>query len=546
MNNMKFLFYFGFLVYVIGSSVNANDLALPLKKNKECEHCILKGDKNIKTQVKGAYLVVERETTLSKTPDTQIKPFNDVPQPPKVGTDDAEGDQANVKELSPTVGEVPNVVPEPRYIPTVKIYDSQIEDLSFPEDIDSETQSEESEDENEDELILTRLQLGGQVEVVSKRDSEGKIEIQNIGNLDLSCTRIEEETKPKSKSKLRGNKSSNSMVVSGSDSPQSTRFLTYDLLMLQNVGEEPTDGDSATSQPSSEDTESEQNGSNGRVIRKLASGLECDKCELCTEDKKCFYHNGKNTDKSSEVLDSDLLSSTTTTTTTTTIPPSMSDEEKSPFVSDDISNDEVPAQDDSSKTPSTETNKDIDMNILLDNMNALVKIVKEGKEESAKAQLELRKDRELLTKVILDLRDSKDLTQLYIQLAKLEMEISLVKQNIGQLKRDLEKAKSSSNFLTQYENKNNTELELMKEKAMSSKVYSPKLARAISRLEKKKTTTHAIQKDVSKRIESLSQAISTEESRISELLEQKKKTENIINKISSEERLSFDEVDNKQ
>lgn len=561
MSNMKFILCL-FLVCLAGSYAATSDGMLPRNGGKNCEHCVSGGDVSVETQLKGAYLVIEKEVNISRYPDKRLNPFEGTPpSPPKVGQDES-GSDSRVRSLDLNVGEVPHITPEPKRKPPIKIYDSILEDLSFPESAGSESVSEmedPDDDDDDDDLVLTRLHLGGRMDLVSKRDENGELRFHNVKDLDLCCTNIDSKpettTKVKPKTKLRKGKPSQETGrdCNCKDGASTSSFLSYDLLKLEAVDQGKYPDTLETEHTSKKDSLSTTD--TGRVTRKLASNSECDECELCSKEKKCFYHNGKGASKRPTSSTSTSTSTTTTTTTTsttsttsapTTTTPSapILDEDKSPFVSDYASNEETSSQDEMNKPQAaeeeeTKTVKDIDIQSLLRGMDNLVKMVKDNQDEQLKTQVELRKDRELLTRVILDIKDTKDTTQLYIQLVKIEMEIGLARQNIEQLNRDLQKAKSSSNLLTQYENQNNLELGAAKEKASKAEAPSPKLTRNINRLEKKKATIQGLQIDINKRIESLIKSISSAETQISELQIKKETIENILSKGS-------DEVDGKQ
>ncbi|KAF7457515.1 hypothetical protein HWI79_1946 [Cryptosporidium felis] len=555
-------------IYLLGLYlVHAEEQILPLNnKNAPCKHCTQKGNNETSSVVSGAFLVLEKLNTVVNQPDRIVPPFKDVPEPPKLGVEDSAANDTESRSLNLTIGEIPHVVPEPKYIPEVRVYDSLIEDLVFPPDTGSENSSEVEEEEYDD-LVLTRLQLGGKMDIVSKKTEDG-LEFKGIDSFDLCCTNLDTVPKtsgPKS-SRLRGKKHTGDESQEcncGENGPVSYNHTVYELLKLDLVPRvDKKDSSSGSSQEGSSDmniTTSEH------TVRRLASCGESADCDLCSSEGKCFYHRNTvgtlatppesegeqaadakiTTSPSTSTTTTTVATSSSTTTSTTTASLHISEDDRSSFVSDEVSNEERRNEGLDAAKSAKDERQDIDVRTLARNLNNLVDLVKEGKEEQIKTQKELRKERELLAKIVLDLRDTKNVTQLYMQLTKVEMEISLLKQALEQLKRDEEKAKSTNNMLTRYENRINSELELAKLKYRESK-DPQRFERAVNKLEKRKSVTQGIQIDVNKRLAALKESIAEMEKKILDLVAQKTRLEKLMQSVNSGERISFDEVDDSQ
>ncbi|KAK6591072.1 mucin like protein [Cryptosporidium xiaoi] len=219
-----------------------------------------------------------------------------------------------------------------------------------------------------------------------------------------------------------------------------------------------------------------------------------------------------------------------------TVQSKSSDSDKSQFVSDDDDDEEASEekkmQGELDKIESSDTKQESDLKILMESMTSLVKMIKESKEEQVRTREELRKEREILARIALDLDNTKNVTHLYIQMTRLDMEIALAKQSIEQLKRDEEKNKATVELLVRYENQTGMELETISKFIKKSEVPSKKLLALFDKVSSRKETIQRMQIDVSKRLETIKNRIDQLSEYIEDLEKQKVDIKTIISKIN--------------
>lgn len=543
------------------------------------------------------------------------KEFPEVPSPPII-QENVTGDY--VKELSPTVHVVPFISPEPKQVPEVKYYNVVQEELEFPEEV-----TEVLPDDDDDELILTKLRLGGEMSILSSKSGD-EIKFGGIDDVRLSCDLVNNEIVKKQNLRGRGKDSR------PENKDNSVKRVSLDILRLNNQG-------STLDNIGSISNSSIYLGSSSLVsnnetslhaehkelkhgINNATVGTNPLNCELCDSANKCFFHRKAsyglrdittennevvNTNKNTvaeveddyntqeEEYDEDehqesselnehpgrflseepvqaekmVPSIDGNTTTTVTLKDEMNGEKKVDYDTNEtniniIESDASSASDLSQKsvkpdrsrfesnidseeileekkkeyleTAISDVNKELDIKQLMSEMSDLIKMFKESREEQVRTREELKKERSILSKIAIDLNNTKNTTYLYIQMTKIDMDISLAKQSIDQLLRDKEKNKSTSQLLTSYENQIGIELETVQSYIKKAAEPSKKLLSLFKRISSRKETVQRMQIDVLKRLSIIESKIKQLNEYVDELEKQKKEIRVMIAKIYNE------------
>ncbi|KAF7457514.1 hypothetical protein HWI79_1945 [Cryptosporidium felis] len=522
MANLKFMFAF-IIFYAL------EQLHLHAKESKELIIQEVKSPYKHKSKVssEGGTLTQERSES------TNFSPHNGSGQSESNLEDNELQSQEDPEGSDSTPGEFNKFFLEPKYLPEMEIYESSLTDLEFPDASDLESPSKhkdseyEDQKEGEDVLVYTRLHVGGSMDIVSRRTKDG-LEFQGIKNLDLCCTNSNTGSKnPAIKPSSFRNKSLKSRVGTecncADNSDSSSGYIAHDLLELDALKMHKFEKASSNTARENDLLHTDIPSKKSHVARKLASYDSmsgCEDCYLCSIGKKCFYHRtGGHSSNAPKTLEEPTKLDSTTSPPEVTILTSLPSLEN---------------QNHSKISKPIMASKKTELKALNQKMNDLIDLVREERGKQTRLRNEVQEERKLLVKIVLDLKNAKELTQLYMRLTKLEMEISLARQTIQQLRREEEKVESARNMLSQYETRSNDEIELAKLKILESK-ESGKLKRVIDRLEKRKSTAQNIQIDVNKRLTFLRENISQVESRISDLANKKTNLENVIAKLESKE-----------
>ncbi|KAH8740279.1 hypothetical protein FG386_001554 [Cryptosporidium ryanae] len=597
LNIKKFIIFSIFISF--STLVLANEKLLSFDGTQEkCKHCTVKKEDKISERLTDAFLLLKKEKELIKGESIRVKPFGKLPSPPSVGESDVGG--LDVTELLPEVEEVQYIVPEPKEIQVVKPYDVLSEEIEFPEDITEEIAEED--DDDEEELILSKLKLGGQMNILSRKLGDN-VKFSGIDSANLSCDLLDTVVVKKPslrRQKVHANSGDKEVSVKilklSTDASQPTVSDGNDLEILSLIREEKG--------KSSDDSHIESKISRSqRKARVLPNTVDC---ELCSKSSKCFFHrrgdynledisseqnvsgvpveedkdegdledenagflgavkesikrlvsvgidtasssNTTASEEPSKYLSSNDLNSTNASESEaqSVVVSKTTDSDKSQFVSDD--DDEEASEDKNiqgelDRIESSDIKQESDLQKLMNSMTSLVKMIKESKEEQVRTRKELMKERSILAKIAQDLDNTKNVTHLYIQMAKIDMEAALAKQSIEQLKRDEEKNKATAELLIRYENQTGIELETVRNFIKKAKEPSKKLLDLFDKISSRKATIQTMQIDVSKRLDTIRNRIIQLSEYISELEKQRSEIKSIISKISNIQ-LIDDQVD---
>ncbi|OII73462.1 hypothetical protein cand_002970 [Cryptosporidium andersoni] len=490
-------------------------------------------------ELKSAYLLLEHECNVNnKSTGTSKLVFeNPPPPPPKFQSEEISLPMTTLKDE--IVIPIPKVRPEPLFDPKVGVYDTLVkEELSFPNALDIEEQED----------TMTELVIGGSFQFVApikkqnplgqpdpsnsfikasslinnQRDKEGSV-VEVNPNILQSKVITRSASSPNIGEDISSNvlrlRGSSSGVLSGTGKCFIGKPITnngntkkYTMIQLQKGVEIDINHDNEGSDLNNNIRVS----CNYKPSKEYNNVSDSSKCKLCTDSEKCFYHRGSNTKDAITQTneDEDLYNSEV---------PSNTDNNEG-----NICNDNEITRDDTSNK-----DKGQDLSYLNNQVASLMNLVQQSHIKQAAAQAIADDERRRLMTIATDLSDSRQLTELYIKLARIDMELNLMSHYVAQSEKELYKCRSMMDVLSQYQEQNTAELNGTLSTVKEHPELANKLNKTIQRLSRRKKIAEMIQIEYNERFKKAKQDLFNYNQLIAELRFNKTNTEEVIEKIKN-------------
>ncbi|KAL7067436.1 hypothetical protein ACR3K2_21300 [Cryptosporidium serpentis] len=500
-------------------------------------------DSSFSDKFKSAYLLLEHECNINNksigTSDLAFEnppPPPPPPPPPKFQLEETLLPTTTLKDE--IVAPIPKVRPEPLFDPKVGVYDTLVkEELSFPNALDIEEQ----------ENTVTELVIGGSFQFVAPIKKQNPLGQPDPSNSFIKASSLINNQRDKQGSVVEDSPNilQSKVITRSASSPNIDEAISSNVLRLRGsssgvlsgtgkcfIGEPMTSNGNTRKYTMiqlqkgieidiNHDNEGSDLDNNIRVSCNYKSSKEdrnandSSKCKLCTNSEKCFYHRGSHTkhDAITQTNEVDDLY-----------------DSESPYSTDNnegniYTNDEITREDTSSK------DKGQDLSYLNNQVASLMNLVQQGRIEQAAAQAIADDERRRLMIIATDLSDSRQLTELYIKLARIDMELNLISHYVVQSEKDLSKCRSMMDILSQYQEQNTAELNGALSTVKEHSELANKLNKTIQRLSRRKKTAEMIQIEYNERFEKAKQDLFNYNQLIAELKFNRTSIEEIIEKI---------------